>query len=74
MSLVDRYTHAAPVDWSQVQTDDGLRERIDREKARWQHPRLSQVRDHAARLSDLAVLLRKHAPAAPRRDGAPGKG
>ncbi len=64
MSLVDRYTHAAPLDWAQARTDDHLRERIDREKARWQHPWLSQARDHAARLADLAALLRKNGPRA----------
>jgi hypothetical protein len=64
MSLVDRYTHAAPVNWGEARTDDGLRERIDREKARWQHPWLAQVRDHAARLAELAALLRKQGPRA----------
>ena len=62
MSLVDRYTHAAPVDWAEARTDDALRGRIDREKARWQHPWLAQARDQAARLADLAALLRKHGP------------
>lgn len=62
MSLVDRYTHAGPVDWSEARTDPALRERIDREKARWQHPWLAQVRDHAARLADLAATLRRHGP------------
>ncbi len=67
MSLVDRYSRAAPVDWTEARTDDELRRRIDREKARWQHPWLAQVRAHAARLSDLAALLRKYEPGSPGR-------
>jgi hypothetical protein len=67
MSLVDRYTHADAVDWTQAHTDDAIREQLDREKARWQHPWLTQVRDYAARLADLATLLRKNGPAVPQR-------
>jgi hypothetical protein len=66
MAVVDQYARGGTVEWSLAEIDPGLRQQLDRERARWQHPWLAGAKEYADRLSNLIGLLRKHrTPAAP---------
>lgn len=62
LALVDRYSKGAAVEWPLVETDAALRDRIEKEHARWRHPWLAAAREHIEALAALAALLRQRAP------------
>jgi hypothetical protein len=63
MSLVDQYTRGGAVDWGHVGIDPDLRKRLEKEKARWQHPWLAAAKSYADKLANLATLVHRHDPA-----------
>ena len=62
LAQVDQYARGGAVEWSLVETDAELCRKIDRERARWQHPWLAAVREYADRIMELTELLRRQKP------------
>ncbi len=62
LAQANLFARGAPVDWTQAEVDADLMRRIDREKARWQHPWLAKVKQYADRLAELAALLDRQRP------------
>ena len=64
MAQVDLFARAGVVNWEQAKLHPELAQRIDAERARWQHPWLASAQAHAARLAELAAVLGDHRPQA----------
>ncbi len=62
LALVGLYTRGGTVEWTLVEPETELAERIEREKVRWQHPWLAAARSYAERVNELSALLRRHRP------------
>lgn len=62
LSVVDQYTHGAPVDWARAETDPDLRKKIESARARWQHPWLVAAKAFADKLEELTGLIREYRP------------
>ncbi len=65
MAVIDQYARGGTVEWSLAEVDADFRRRLDRERARWQHPWLAGAKAYADRLAGLSGLLRKHRPGTP---------
>lgn len=62
LSVVDQYTHGAPVEWTRAATDPELRKRIESARARWQHPWLVSAKAFADKLEELTSLIGEYRP------------
>lgn len=62
MAQVDLFTRGSVVHWAQAALHPELLQRVDAERARWQHPWLASARAYAARLGELASVLAGHRP------------
>jgi hypothetical protein len=62
LSVVDQYTHGAPVEWARAATDPELRKRIESARARWQHPWLVSAKAFADKLEELTTLIAEYRP------------
>lgn len=62
LSVVDQYTHGAPVEWGRAETDPDLRKQIEKARARWQHPWLSSAKAFAEKLEELTALIAEYRP------------
>lgn len=62
MAVVDQYARGGTVEWSLAEADAEVFKRVEKEKARWQHPWLAAAKEHAERLAELTSLLRRHRP------------
>lgn len=62
MAQVDLFTRGSVVNWSQAALHPELLQRVDTERARWQHPWLASAHTYAARLDELAGALAAQRP------------
>ncbi len=63
LSFISRYSKGEPVNWEEVEVSDSLRNRLEDEWVRWQHPWIEQARhfcDRLARLGTAAGKIRPH--------------
>ena len=64
MAQVDLFARAGVVNWEQAKVHPELAQRVDAERARWQHPWLASAQTYAARLAELAAALGAQRPPA----------
>jgi hypothetical protein len=62
IDFVGRYGRAEAVDWARIEIDKAVRERLEREWARWRHPWLEQARGFVDRLEGLSGAIRDSRP------------
>jgi len=63
LAFVRRYSRGEPVEWSGVELDPQVRDRVRDEWVRWRHPWLDQARDFVERVEGIISAIREAHPA-----------